>query len=103
MTITATPPYNYPLMLFQNMYILSTGDGLCSYNYLISGSNGIPDSQITASSDWGASNPAYKTDSGPSRSRINTTYYMDGTVKRIGCWSAFNSDQQQYIQVIALF
>ena len=88
-----------------------TGEVDC-YDTLLSGTQGIPDSQITVSSNkkWDPvidNNITILRTTGPGRSRINTTFieYLDPdnssvTIREVSSWIAATQDQHQYIQVL---
>ena len=75
--------------------ILIPGSQTC-HDYLVSGPNGVSDSQLSASSQL--SYPP--NNDGPSRGRLFTdaVKYSNGTYLH-GAWSAGINNQRQYIQV----
>ena len=78
--------------------IILTFTGPCN-DYLISGSNPVPDSSITASSVYGSSDP--KHNYGPERARINATETKDAHgITQIGAWTAGVLDKNQFIKVL---
>lgn len=67
-------------------------------DHLISGTNGIPDKSITASTVYGLSDKT--TNYGPERGRLNTVETKDPAgVTQIGAWVAEKGNLNQWIQV----
>uniref|UniRef100_K1QGX0 Inactive carboxypeptidase-like protein X2 n=1 Tax=Magallana gigas TaxID=29159 RepID=K1QGX0_MAGGI len=66
--------------------------------YLVSGTNPVPDSHITASSEYGTHDP--KHDYSAARARINNTETKNPQgVTQMGAWTADILDKNQYIRV----
>ena len=66
------------------------------HDYLISGPNGVKDSQLSASSVFSQLPDNHGADRG--RLFADATSYSNGTYQR-GAWSAGTNNQMQYIQV----
>ncbi|KAL3884669.1 hypothetical protein ACJMK2_024787, partial [Sinanodonta woodiana] len=64
---------------------------------LVSGPNGIPDTKVSASSEFGVNDPTH--DYSAPRGRLNTTEVTDASgVIHIGSWTAEKNDVDQWLQ-----
>ncbi|KAK3583066.1 hypothetical protein CHS0354_004011 [Potamilus streckersoni] len=64
---------------------------------LVSGLNGIPDTKITASSEFGVNDPTH--DYSAPRGRLNTTEVTDSSgIVHIGSWTSEKNDVNQWLQ-----
>lgn len=86
-----------PYTSYFGIIIFPGGPQVC-HEYLISGSNGIPDNKLTATSTWSNSS---NQDGHPYRARLfNSGFNFGNGTYLVGGWVAGVNDKQQYIQVL---